>query len=141
VKAIPRRTVNEEDAGRAADTATGFAADTTAAGRAADTATGRATDTMATGRAADTAAAGRAADTAAAGRAAVFFFINEAPASRAARMEEAAAAAAFDGDPGAAERWRARAAAQRAVAARLPGGGRPNVQWKVRGRGLERAPS
>ena len=66
-----------------------------------------------------------------AGRAAVFYFVNEAPTSRAARMEAAADAAAHDGDPGGAARWRARAAAQRAVAARLPHGGRPNIEWEV----------
>jgi hypothetical protein len=70
-----------------------------------------------------------AADTA--GRAAVFYFINEAPASRAARMEAAADAAERGGDPACAARWRARAATQRAVAARLPHGGEPNIEWQA----------
>jgi hypothetical protein len=47
-------------------------------------------------------------------------------------MAAAADAAERDGNPDAAARWRARAAAQRSVAAKLPHGGRPNVEWQVR---------
>jgi hypothetical protein len=67
-----------------------------------------------------------------AGRAAVFYFVNEAPTSRAARMDAAAEAAEQRGDHAAAAQWRARAVAQHALAARLPHGGRPNIEWQVR---------